>query len=812
MVYEVSAYRMLSLHLGATMRSAAMVLTFFMLGMTGGAWFWGKRSEGTTRLNRLLFGLYVGLGLSGLWGWSLISAVPKIYDLEIGSLASEILVHAMAVVALLPNAFFFGGILPATARVYIKDRRDLASGLGSLFVYESLGSIMGSLAAGFWLIRVLGQMNTIILGSALSLVASALFVLRSSGEVLIRDTSKKRASSAGGRQRILAAAAFGLGLVGLGLQIVWNRAMRIYLPNSTYTFAAVAAVFLSGYLSGTVFYRAVSQRIKPEGLWIAVGLLWLSIVAGILLIARVPDILLFPLAERMTSSTLRVFLPPLVVALGLSFVPTFLMGLASPLACRWYAQDSEALGQGVGRWRGANALGSALGPLLAGLVLIPALGVSKSLWFMAGLLAAVWFSLSWLVKPRGAAGMVAGTLAALSFLVAIISEPVRILPPSMHPSLQREGGAGRRDRIIYYRETAEGTVIVSEDENTGIRACYVNNSAVVGTTYDAIKVVKMLGHLPFLCGAEPKNALVIGFGIGVTAATVASHDIVERLDCVEITPGVRRAAAFFSEFNREVWKDGKVHFIDGDGRNYLQRARQTYDLISADPTHPTLGCAQLYTREYFELCRRRLSRNGYFCQYLPLHGLTPEEFRGIVATFARVFPHATLWLGHSHGVLLGVPGPLDLNFADWAKRAAAIEDKLFYKDPYALAVCLMLDEKSVKKIANSAPICTDDRNFIEYFNPRAKDQENWSRNLRMVRQHADEGQIGFDMVGDTSMLVRYQRGQAIFLDGLMMQNRRDFSGYRQRLYQAVQMVPENEELRFIWQQEDLKLKNNLKKH
>ena len=98
----------------------------------------------------------------------------------------------------------------------------------------------------------------------------------------------------------------------------------------------------------------------------------------------------------------------------------------------------------------------------------------------------------------------------------VLSPRIQILPPSFYQ------GGPRDARVIQYRETVEGTVTVSEDTRTGIRACYVNNSGVVGTTYDAIKAVKLLGHLPFLLGAEPREVLVVGFGIGVTTATVPS--------------------------------------------------------------------------------------------------------------------------------------------------------------------------------------------------------------------------------------------------------------------------------------------------
>lgn len=813
MAYEVSWQRMLSLALGATLRSSALVLSCYMLGMGLGSWLIGKLADREAIPSKLIAWLHWAMAVSGLWGMGLLSLIPLVYRSIQNGLAVELAVHLLAVAALLPGATACGGMLPATASAQIADRRGLGTGIGLLYSLEALGSMIGVAAAGFLLIRYLGQTGTLGLCLALNLAVGTILWKRQPGrraEVEIGKKKEKLHRSARWDAKLLAIA-LALGFVGMSLQVVWNRAVRIYLPNSSYTFTTVAAVYLAGLFAGNLAFRAAADRLRRLDAWLFFGLtvLSVSIAMGVPLLARVPGLFLFPWAGLFFQPAVRIFLPPLLVTVGLAFVPTALMGFSSPLACRLYADRAGGVGGDVGLWRGINTLGSALGPAAAGLALLPLVGVSRSVWLMAGLAALAATAAAGLCRNWRARAFLAGGLAAVSLILTLAQSPVMVLPPSLHREQGWGGQAGgppaRKDRVVFYRETAEGTVIVTEDDRTGIRACFVNNSAVVGTTYDAIKAVKMLGHLPALLGNRPQRALVIGFGTGVTAATVASHSSVEEVDCVEITPGVRMAAPFFTEFNRGVTANPKIRFIDGDGRTYLNRCRKKYDLISADPTHPTLGCAQLYTQDYFQLCRRRLSPGGVICQYLPFHGLTESEFAGAVAAFTSVFPHSGLWLGHSHGVLVGSAERLQLDFSVWSKRVASLDDPLFYKNPHALAASLLLDEEGIARLISGRSPCTDDRNFLEYFDPAAKDQVNWERNLSQARSHSTEEVSIFSAVDDSMLLARYRAGQRIFLDGLAAQNRGDLPGMLKAMRKAVETVPENEEFRFLMEQEARRL-------
>jgi spermidine synthase len=378
--------------------------------------------------------------------------------------------------------------------------------------------------------------------------------------------------------------------------------------------------------------------------------------------------------------------------------------------------------------------------------------------------------------------------AAAAAMVIVAGQNSRLLPPSLFRA------AGRHDRVLFYRETAAGSVVASEDLNTGIRACYVNNSPVCGTTYDALKAVKMLGHLPFLVNPRARQVLVVGFGIGVTASALARHGA-ETIDCVEICPGVRDAAVYFAAYNRYVLRDPKVKFIPGDGRNVLLLSRKKYDVISCDPTHPTLGCGNLYTREYFELYRQRLNPGGVVSQYLPLHKLTTEEFRSLVRTFASAFPHATVWLGHSHGILLGSDREFRLDFKDLRDFLARTGDDIL-DDPYLFATALIMDEKAVAEFVRGAPLHCDDRPFLEFFDPQSLRPENWELNLAQIMSRRSDPVIAFSGIPEDT-LRQYRSGQNRFIAGLICQSRGDLPGMLAEYKIGNTENPQNRELKLF---------------
>ncbi|MFH1763770.1 MAG: tetratricopeptide repeat protein [Gemmatimonadota bacterium] len=114
---------------------------------------------------------------------------------------------------------------------------------------------------------------------------------------------------------------------------------------------------------------------------------------------------------------------------------------------------------------------------------------------------------------------------------------------------------------------------------------------------------------------------------------------VEKIDCVELVPGVLNAARWFPEMNRGVLGEPNYTVIRGDGRNYALVSDETYDVISIDATSPKMaGNGSLYSLEFYRLLRKRSTEEGLLVQWLPFHLLSDEETRMTARTFQAVFP------------------------------------------------------------------------------------------------------------------------------------------------------------------------------
>jgi spermidine synthase len=795
LIHEVVWNRLLSLVLGTTVAAATVVLAAFMAGFGAGAATWGRAADRAPRPWSLLALLLLGVGGLGGLAYALAAVVLP----RLGAAPSYLVAGLLLVIP----SFFMGGVFPLAGRLLQATGRDLAPALGRLYALETLGSALGGLAAGFVLLGSLGQHLTLALAVAVDLALGGwLWVGRrdaAAAAVPVDEEAAARSGKAAWSGRSAApVAAFACGFAILALQVVWMRMFRIYLTNTSYTFALIASTAILGLYLGSALFRRRAAGIKDPGRSLLRALLLLAGTAllGLLLLARLPETLMFPFQAASAHVFVRILLLPLVASLLVVAPPAACSGYAFPLACSLAAAGRGGVGRDVGTVQAINTAGCVLGPVIAAFVLIPALGAAVAIVAIVAVpVAAAWQIQLGFVKRRLPAPVWAGPalLGALVLLLLVVvwRPQIRILPPSF----------GRHDRdVLFYRETVEGTVTVGQDRDTRSQAkyTYVNNSAVIGSSYDAVKIVKMVGHFPFLVRPDLRDVLVIGFGIGVTTSAIASHPEVRSITCVELVPGLKDAASYYRELNRDVVADPRLTIVQGDGRRRLQASAKKYDLISCDPTHPVLGSGNLYTREYFELCRSRLNPGGLVSQYLPLHKLRTRDLLGLIATFHDVFPDCAVWLGHYHAVLLGSTGPLRVDFGDWAARAAALgEDPHFYNDPYHLAATLALDGPAIARLSAGVRLNTDDRSFTEFFAPGCLDDANLPANLRFFQ--ANRAPVGavFAGIPDPDRMARFVEGNRLLTESLVRQTGGDPRGGLAALEEACRANPEDGEYPFL---------------
>jgi spermidine synthase len=144
---------------------------------------------------------------------------------------------------------------------------------------------------------------------------------------------------------------------------------------------------------------------------------------------------------------------------------------------------------------------------------------------------------------------------------------------------------------------------------------------------------------------------VIGLGAGVTAGALAIAADVERITIAEIEPLVPRfVAGYFADFNHQITANPKATLVIDDARHFLLTTDQTFDVITSDMVDPWVkGTAALFTREFFELARRRLNPGGIMTLFVQLYQSNLETVKSEVGTLIDVFPNTVVWGNTNNG-------------------------------------------------------------------------------------------------------------------------------------------------------------------
>lgn len=793
LILELVWGRELALVLGGARPAVAAVLAAFMLGMGLGNLLGGSLADRVRRPAVAVGAIEVAIAVIGpLLSVMLINlpgAIDALLPSSVDATAPGFLLLRLLVVMvlLLPATVALGATFPLLARAAGSSVGLLHHAVGRLYAAGTFGGVCGVLLCGFLLLPRAGIPGAIAVAAVGSLIAAGCAVVAARALPVTRREGASPPPSPVPVLTVLAAAASGA-LVLAG-ETVWHRALLVVLPGSSATLSLLLALTLAGLAAGGFLVSPLLRRPFPMRWWGAVQAAVGAVLA--LQAVAIPHIADLVVAIRPDAGWGRVLAGPLAVGGALILPATVLMGAAWPLLLAVATPRVDDGGRRIGRMGVANSIGAAGGALAGSFLLLSALGFGPSLLALAGLhlvLAATATD-----RPRRRWITAVAAAIVLTAAVAVPPRTLRVPLPSL--ALERN-----QREVLLYDEATGGTVIVTEDPVTGTRSLYVDSIAAIGSTYDALKLVRMLGILPVLLHPEPRTALVIGLGAGVTAAVVASTPGLDATEVAEIVPGVVAAAPLFRHLNHGVVDRPDVRVIVNDGRNHLALTDRRYDLITCDPVHPLYGSASLYSREFFELCRRRLTPGGVVCQYLPLHRMPTEAFRRAVATFRTVFPEAWVFFGVGHAVLAGGDGPLDLDWNRWRRvldnhplatelAASALAT------PGQIAAIAHLPPAAVGLVADGAP-STDLYPRLEFLAPEAYRPGLWEANAKLLIE-AYRSPLGLirnlppEAVDDVRRLVA---GKRLLLFSRLERQRGDLRAAGAFLATALEISPRDPEL------------------
>ncbi len=605
--------RQLSLVLGHELPALLSVLTAFFGGLALGGWAWERL------LTRVRFQSHWPAGLELLiGGWALVTAmflgpaaagVVHLLPADATGTLQALVTLPSTWLLLLPATAAMGATVPALLRLLPEDapgRSGSGRGLALLYAANTAGAVAGTWGAVLWLQPHLGLRATVGACAACHVAAAAL--LRHSTP---STSPSLQVTTTGTRTPWRVLGQLGVtGLLGIGLELVANRALAPILEGTVYTHAAILGVFLIATAIGSALEsaRATDSAAAPLG-WLALT----TLAAGHALL-HVGDWNEF-LHQHLPGGFRFLLLSESLIALTVLGAPCLCMGSCLVRL----VTEARRAGIGPGTALAWNTAGAALAGPVIGTLLLPALGLRNTLWTVAAgyALTMIWH--------LGGSGRNRSLVIGTAFVALGIGLPADLGTPPPPPG----------SHWVAWGHGASESVGVSQSSD-GHRTLSVQGRFTMGGTASTNAAARQL-LLPMTWHPAPRRALLLGVGTGISFGATASDPSLTAVG-VELLPEVLALKDWFRPHNEGVHGS---RVIAADARRYLRQSHERFDLIVGDLFHPSRdGAGALYTREQFVSMRDHLAPGGIAVQWLPLYQLDARVLRSIVGAFLTAFPEA----------------------------------------------------------------------------------------------------------------------------------------------------------------------------
>jgi spermidine synthase len=615
LLYQIVWQRALFTAYGVNAESVAVIVTAFMAGLGIGSLVGGRLSAINRASLLAVFGT-IELGI-GTFGWFSLDLFHRVALFTVGASAGK--TGAITFFLLLFPTVLMGSTLPLLAAHFVSVTRNVGASVSSLYGVNTFGSVIACLVAATFAMRLLGEMGTVRLGTAINLlVAVSAFLLSSrrslGGEhsVVPQDSTVQAPGAplpliAG---LVLSALA---GFTALAYEILWYRLYSFASGGRASCFALLLGFYLGGIAIGSMAVRdfcKTKNTPQQAAIGLATATVWAA-VAG------------FLVAPGLANA---VRLVPYQLTYSLVLFATTLLGASFPLVSHAVIRPMEKAGRPVSYLYVANIAGSALGSLIVGFVLMDYWSVrSISLFLLAcGTGTAFFAMLASKVRLRA--------LGAIGFAAAIVLAPLSgQLFSRIYEKLLYKQDFHLAEQFSHIVETRSGVIAVTGDGMVLGGGVYDGrfNTDLKHDTNGIFRAFALSGFHP-----HPSEVLMIGLSSGSWAQIIVNNPVVQHLTIVEINPGYLRLIPQYPEV-ASLLKNPKVNIVIDDGRRWLlAHPGLKFDAIVSNTTyHWRANISNLLSVEFLQLIRSHLGTDGIF--YYNTTGSAEALMTGIT-----VFPHA----------------------------------------------------------------------------------------------------------------------------------------------------------------------------
>lgn len=774
LMYEVLFSKALALTFGSTATATYTVLATYMGGIAIGAWLGGRLAAARTNplvlyaICELVIATYCALTPMIFTG---IKAAYVFLASDIAPDASLLTVYrlVLGVGALILPTIFMGMTLPLMARFFEDRAERLGKSVAILYGANTLGAALGALLAGYLIIPMLGVFQTTLFAVLLNLlVAYAAIrlhkrvthpprVLNNSEITVVEHASVTDNNLSSDLRRLgyIALAVLGIGgVVTLAIEIKYMHLLAIVAGNSTYAFSLMLFTFLLGLGGGAEIARRLLKNDVPLGL--TLGLLEFGLAAVILagvfnwgdMPAYFASFAQYPVGTTFAS---REVVRGVVCWLAM-FPPALFIGALYPIAmeCIGRANPQRKI-KSLGVAAALNTAGNIGGVLLGGFVLLPHLGVLRSIQLLATVCIVLGAITLW--QTANLRRWIAWPPAAIATLLLIIQ-------PSSFNYTNLASGANVYfaplgwGEVIDHAESIDGgltSVAIRQPPNASPVRTLLTNGKFQGNDSIAGEMQAQIGFslAPLLHTSHRDRALVIGYGTGVSSRVLHSAGFAQ-LDVIDLSADILRLAnEHFANVNDRVSEKTNVNAYVTDGRNFLMLHDKQYDVIGMEISSIWFaGAASLYNREFYELAKTRLRPHGVLQQWMQLHHISTLDILRIMGSVRAEFRYVWLYLIGGQGIIVATNDPTStprLSNAILLKKTASLKPLLdiLGQDPDRILGMRLLEPAGTDAMLNSLGlppsywISTDDNLALEYDTPKGNvfdTQKSFTGNKKFIAQ------------------------------------------------------------------------------
>jgi spermidine synthase len=617
LIYQIVWQRALFAIYGVNAQSVAVVVTAFMLGLGLGSLIGGRLSTRFPRHGILIFGLAeLGVAVFGL------CSLPIFHWMAARTAGADLpSVILFSLLLLLIPTILMGATLPLLVEHLVWRTSRVGSSVATLYFVNTFGSAVACYLCASFLLRDFGQSGSVNFAAILNaLVGATAYLYARRPEQKTQETPSQAASekAAGSKDLPLGLAMLlaGLsGLIALGFEIMWFRVFALASSDRAPAFALLLSTYLSGIAAGSFVSEKWTRKHRAR--------IVLQVMGILLLLAGALSVYLPPLVGfLMTRKIAFLFSVPAFFAVAAA------VGSVLPLLCRLAIAADQAAGRSVSFVYVSNIVGSTVGSLGIGFVLMQYFGL-RQVSLGLGLTAVVLGS-GVLLFSQGKLGM------PPAWAVAVIVASFAAVPASSgsYTLLFK--------RLIFGNRPEARTPFINVVENrNGVIGVTPDGAVFGGGVYDGIfnvdpltdvNIVERVYALSAFCAA-PKRMLVIGLASGSWAQILANHPQLESMDAVEINPGYLKLIPQYGAVQSLILNP-KFHLYLDDGRRWLLAHPEVhYDAVVANTSfHWRDHSSGLLSVEFLQLIRAHLNPGG-------IYYFNTTESDDAIATALKVFPY-----------------------------------------------------------------------------------------------------------------------------------------------------------------------------